>query len=102
MASDLPLPSSSLGLCPPHPPSPCLARPLLLTLPPPALCHLQLRELVKRLITAATRSGSIGALSLVGLTVSAVPLLQSYLDRTADVQSVVLLCANGPAPLLQV
>jgi len=61
----------------------------------------QLRSLLRRLVTVARDAGSLGALSLTGLGPSAVPLLQAYLDRTADVQSVVLLCAHGPASLLR-
>ena len=61
----------------------------------------QLYALIRRLIRSSCRAGSIGALCLTGLSVKAVPLMQSYVDRTADVQSVVLMCASGPATLLQ-
>jgi len=38
---------------------------------------------------------------LFGLGSEAIPILQSYLDRTADVQTIALLCASGPPALLQ-
>ena len=61
----------------------------------------QLHGLLRKLVSHATSSGSISALCLTGLSVSAVPLLQAYIDRTSDVQSAVLLASKGPPTLLQ-
>lgn len=61
----------------------------------------ELQALIQRLIRAASRAGSISAIVLTGLCPAVLPLLQSYIDRTADVQTAVLLCAHGPPSLLQ-
>ena len=60
-----------------------------------------LGTLLRKLVARATASGAINALCLTGLGVAAVPLLQSYIDRTSDVQSVALLASRGPPALLQ-
>jgi hypothetical protein len=59
----------------------------------------QLGALMSSLVSKSVAAGSIGALPLTGLGLDALPLLQAYLDRTADVQSVALLSARGSAAL---
>jgi hypothetical protein len=61
----------------------------------------QLRALVRKLVAAASLNGSLASLCLTGLGTHTLQLLQSYLDRTSDVQTVALLCANGPPALLE-
>ena len=60
----------------------------------------QLGSLLRKLVASATELGSLGALCLTGLGTSSVRLLQAYIDRTADVQTAVLLCAKGTTPAL--
>ena len=59
-----------------------------------------LQSLLRKLVQRAVVAGSISALCLTGLSQNAVPLLQAYIDRTSDVQSVVLLTSRGPPSLL--
>ena len=60
----------------------------------------QLEALLRDLVLKSIAAGSVGALCLTGLGLGALPVLQAYLDRTTDVQSVALFAALGSAPLL--
>lgn len=60
----------------------------------------QLEALMHKLAKLAASQGSLSGLCLYGLTETALPLLQAYIDRTCDVQTAVALLLSAPQDVL--